>query len=132
MQETIVEPCESCDVHSNCAEHSEIEEWQDIHPLLHPHMDNHMFSDDQICEIDDMLKKAAEEGRKEGDEGGMRYILNEVYVEMKEEAVKQYKEELLGRLPDERDILGDIKGYTVVKERNIGFNECLLAVKKLL
>jgi hypothetical protein len=42
-----------------------IEEWKNIHPLLWEHMDCHMFCDDQIGEINDMLEKAREEGRKE-------------------------------------------------------------------
>lgn len=44
---------------------SKTPEWESIHPLLHPHMDNNMFSDEQIGEINEMLEKARSEGKRE-------------------------------------------------------------------
>lgn len=102
-------------------------------------MDNHMFSDDQIGEINELLGKAEqlarEEGRKEGYEQGYdQWFLD------KDEVVKgvitQYKEELLKSLPKEAVSFKDmpnIKGHFYEENEVVaGFNECLSEVKKLL
>jgi hypothetical protein len=102
-----------------------LEEWPNIHPLLQKHMDNQEFSDDQIGEINEMLKKAREEGRKEGYWEGVN-VMNDEY----NKELTQYKEELLGKLPKEKEFtLNDDSVFPIFAE---GFNECLSEVKKII
>ena len=81
-------------------------------------------------------EKAREEGRKEA-------MMNEGSEQWKEHIITQYKEELLGKLPEElneeeleprtitdeamADIIGD-----KIDNFNMGWNQCLSEVKKLL
>ena len=75
------------------------------------------------------LEKAREEGRKEGRLSGyneMKAVCDNSVPMWKEEAITQYKEELLGNLPKE---IEDTRVHPFLRE---GFNECLSEVKKLL
>ena len=116
----------------------EIEEWPNIHPLLWKHMDCHMFDDDQIGIINEMLEKAREEGRKEGYK--QQWMPNYEKA-LKEEIITQYKEELKGKLPEEMkakckvkyDKDGEVKSYQYYNSSIAkGFNDCLSTIKELL
>ena len=50
----------------------------------------------------------------------------------REEGRKEYKEELLGELPEERKYKGGFGETPYISEKDIGFNKCLSEVKKLI
>jgi E3 ubiquitin-protein ligase DOA10 len=122
-----------------------VEGWPNIHPLLHPHIDNHMFSHDQIREINEMLEKAREKGSKEEREKlavevdkKLREILAKELPILQEKTITQYKKELVEKI---NKLYQDTNPVEIINDERVpvetyGYeethNNALSEVKKLL